>query len=78
MKSILTLHYGEDQHHLEMEKQIIPDSDDIELDVLYDNEINDHFNDEKSLFQGSKDLKTKNEKNVIQHYQLDSFTKKLN
>jgi hypothetical protein len=48
-----------------MEKQIIPDSDDIELDVLYDNEINDHFNDEKSLFQGSKDLKTKNEKNVI-------------
>ena len=32
MKSILTIHYGEDQHHLEMEKDAIPESDDIELE----------------------------------------------
>ena len=57
MKSILTIHYGEDHHHLEMEKKIIPESDDIELEqVLYDGEIGDQFNDDdQSLFQLSKD-----------------------
>ncbi len=57
MKSILTIHYGEDQHHLEMEKDAIPESDDIELEqVLYDGEINDNFNDDnQSLFQETKD-----------------------
>ena len=66
MKSILTIHYGEDQHHLEMEKDAIPESDDIELEqVLYDGEINDNFNDDnKSLFQETKDQR-RNDKNVI-------------
>ena len=43
----------------------MPDNDDVELDVFYDGEINDHFNDEKSLFQNSKELRARNEKNVI-------------
>lgn len=66
MKSILTIHYGEDQHHLEMEKDAIPESDDIELEqVLYDGEINDNFNDDnQSLFQETKDQR-RNDKNVI-------------
>jgi hypothetical protein len=57
MKSILTIHYGEDQHHLEMEKDAVPEGDDIELEqVLFDGEINDNFNDDsQSLFQETKD-----------------------
>ena len=57
MKSILTIHYGEDQHHLEMEKDAVPEGEDIELEqVLFDGEINDNFNDDsQSLFQETKD-----------------------
>ncbi len=57
MKSILTIHYGEDQHHLEMAKDAVPEGDDIELEqVLFDGEINDNFNDDsQSLFQETKD-----------------------